>query len=96
MICDASVATEDTARLWHMCLGHMSERGVRALHSKVLPSIKHYKLNLCKFCIIGRQSRVAFTTSVHKTKGLLDLVHTDVWGPSPVASVGVHVIMLLL
>jgi len=25
---------------------------------------------------------------VHKTKGLLDLVHTDVWGPSPFASIG--------
>jgi len=30
-----SVATEkDTIRLWHMRLGHMSERGLRALHSK--------------------------------------------------------------
>jgi len=90
VIGDASVATEkdDTTRLWHMRLGHMSEQGLRDLHNKgVLPGIRHYKLNLCKFCIIGRQSRVAFTTSVHKTKGLLDLVHTDVWGLSSVASI---------
>ena len=32
---DASVATEkDTTRLWHMRLGHMSERDVQALHNK--------------------------------------------------------------
>jgi len=37
---------------------------------------------------MGRQRRVAFSTSQHKTKDLLDLIHTDVWGPSPVASIG--------
>ena len=66
----------------------MSERGFQALHNKrVLPGIKHCKLNLRKFCIMSRHSRVSFTTSVHKTKDLLDLVYTDVWGPSWVASV---------
>ena len=37
---------------------------------------------------MGRQRRVAFSTSQHKIKGLLDLTHTDVWGPSPEASIG--------
>ena len=37
---------------------------------------------------MSRQRRVAFSTSQHKTKGLLNLIHTDVWGPSPVASIG--------
>jgi len=89
IISDASAATEDTTRLWHMCLRHMSERGLQALHkSSALPGIKYCKLDLCKFCIMGRQRRVAFFTSQHKTKSLLDLIHTDVWGPSPVASIG--------
>jgi len=52
-----------------------------------LPGIKYYKLDLCKFCIMDRQCRVAFFTSQHKTKGLLDLIHTDVRGPSPLASI---------
>jgi len=70
-----------------MHLGHMSERGLQALHKRsALPDIKYCKLNLCKFCIMGRQRRVAFLTSQHKTKDLLDLIRTDVWGPSPVAS----------
>ena len=80
-----------------MRLEHMSERGLWPLHSKgVLPCIKHCKLNLHKFFIMGRQPKVAFTISVHKTKGLLDFRHTDVWGPPLVASIEVHVIMLLL
>jgi len=59
-----------------MRLGHMSERGSQALHKRsALPGIKYYKLDLCKFCIMGRQRRVAFSTFQHKTKGLLDLIH---------------------
>ena len=37
---------------------------------------------------MSRQRRVAFSTSQHKTKGLLDLIHTDVWGPSLGSSIG--------
>ena len=91
VIGDASMATEkeDTTRLWHMHLEHMSEIGVRALHSKgVLSGIKHCKLNLYKFYIMGRQLRVAFTISVHKIKDLLDLVRTDVWRLLPITSIG--------
>jgi len=35
---------------------------------------------------MGRQRRVTFFTSHHKTKELLDLIHRYVW-PSPVASI---------
>ena len=80
---DASAVTEkeDTTRLWRMRFGHMSERDFQVLHNRsVLPGIKYCKLDLCKFCIMGRQRRVVFSTSQHKTKSLLDLIHTNVWG----------------
>ena len=83
IIGDASAATEkeDTIRLWHMRLRHMIERGLQTLHDKgALPGIKYCKLSFCKFYIMGRQCRVAFSTSQHMAKGLLDLIHTDVWG----------------
>ena len=63
-------------------------QGLQVLNNKgALSGIKYYKLGLCKFCILDRQRRVAFSMSQHKTKGLLDLIHTDVCGPSPVASI---------
>jgi len=79
---DASSVTEkeDTTKLWHMRLGYVSERGLQALHnqSALLDmkyyNMKYYKLDLCKFCIMGRQRRVAFFASQHKTKDLLDLI----------------------
>ena len=46
---DASAATEKdgTIRLWHMCLGHMSERGLQVLHKRsALLGIKYCKLAL--------------------------------------------------
>ena len=79
----------DIAKFWHMCLEHMSERGLQVLHKRsALSCIRYCKLDLCKFCIIGKQYRVAFSTSQYKIKSLLDLIQTDVWGPSPVASIG--------
>ena len=69
-----------------MHLGHMSGRGLQTLHKRSV--LLDTKLDLCKFCIMGRQRRVAFSTSQHKTRGLLDLIHTDVWELSPVASIG--------
>ena len=88
---DASTVTkkENAARLWHMYLGYISERYLQALHKRsVVTDIKYYKLDLCKFCIMGKQHRVAFSTSQYKIKGLLDLTHMNVWGPSPIASIG--------
>jgi len=90
IISDTSTTTEkeDTIRLWHMRLRHMSEQDLQVLHKKgVLLGIKYYKLDLCKFWIMCRHRKVVFSTSQHKTKGLLDLIHTDVWGPSPLASI---------
>ena len=65
---DTSVKTENTTRLWYMYIGHMSERGFQALHNKsVLPGIKYCKLGLRKFYIMGKQSKVTFSTSQHNT-----------------------------
>jgi len=45
---------DDTTRLRHMHLGHMSEQGLQALHNKdALLGIKYYKLELCTFYIMG-------------------------------------------
>ena len=66
---DASATTEkdDTTRLWHMRLGHMSERGLQVLCKRgALSGIKYCKLDLYKFYIMGKQRRLAFSTSQHK------------------------------
>ena len=50
------------------------------------PDLKNVDVELCEDCIFGRQKKVSFT-KIGKTPKAerLELVHTDVWGPSPVS-----------
>jgi transposase InsO family protein len=78
----------DFVRMWHQRLGHMSEQGLKVLTDKLLPSLKSLKLDLCKHCIYGKQNRQRFKTERHTSEGILDYIHSDVWGPSPTISYG--------
>ncbi|GAV82842.1 gag_pre-integrs domain-containing protein [Cephalotus follicularis] len=72
----------DTTRLWHMRLGHMSEIWLQILSKKgLLTGVKSGKLDFCEHCVYGKQCRVKFSTTIHKTKGILDYIHSDLWVP---------------
>jgi len=80
---------DDNTKLWHMRLGHLSERGMTELHKRnLLHGVKTCKLDFCKFCVLGKQTKVSFMTGKHKTEGILDYVHSDVWGPTREPSFG--------
>ncbi|WCJ44212.1 Retrovirus-related Pol polyprotein from transposon TNT 1-94 [Euphorbia peplus] len=76
--------------LWHCRLGHMSEKGIKVLFSKgLLPGLKSADLGLCEDCIFGKQKRVSFNKGGRTLKKeKLELVHSDLWGPAPVKSLG--------
>jgi len=79
----------DISRLWHMRLGHMSERGLHVLSKQdLLCGQKIGKFDFYEHCVFGKQHRVSFGTGVHKTKDTLDYIYSDVWGPSQVALKG--------
>ncbi|KAK2988999.1 hypothetical protein RJ640_013990, partial [Escallonia rubra] len=67
----------DTTKLWHMRLGHMSERGVDVLRKQgLLGSKKTEKLGFCEHCVFGKQYRVKFSQAVHTTKDEEDGSHS--------------------
>ncbi|KAL5745542.1 hypothetical protein ACOSP7_026688 [Xanthoceras sorbifolium] len=76
------------SNLWHQRLDHMSEKGMKTLLSKgKLPDLKAVDVGLCEDCIFGKQKKVSFAKIGKIPKAeKLELVHTDVWGPSPVSS----------
>jgi hypothetical protein len=78
------------SKLWHLRLGHMSKKGMKVLLSKgKLPELKSVESNLCEGCILGKQKKVSFAKVGRAPKlEKLELVHTDLWGPTPVASLG--------
>ncbi|KAE8714902.1 hypothetical protein F3Y22_tig00110187pilonHSYRG00229 [Hibiscus syriacus] len=80
---------DDTTKLWHMRLARLSERGMAELHKRnLLHGVKSCKLDFCKYCVLGKQTKVRFKTAKHTTQGILDYVHSDVWGPSTTSSLG--------
>ena len=38
--------------------------------------------------MFGKQTRVRFSSGIHSTKGILDYIHSDLWGPSSAPSHG--------
>jgi hypothetical protein len=75
--------------LWHMRLGHMSELDMAELMRRnLLDGCTLSSKKFCEHCIFGKHKRVMFNTVVHTTKGSLDYVHTDLWGPSRKPSYG--------
>jgi 5'-3' exoribonuclease 2 len=79
----------DSIYLWYPRLGHMREKGIKVLvDHKSLPSLKFLNLNFCKYCFFGKQCRQKFKARRHIRKGILDYIHSDVWGPSPIVSFG--------
>ena len=85
-IADASTDTS----IWHRKLGHMSEKGMKMLVSKgKLPELKSIDFDMCESYILGKQKNVGFLETSRTPKAEnLELVHIDLWEPSPIASLG--------
>ena len=72
-----------------MRLEHTGETALQTLAKQgLLKGPKTRKMEFCEHCVLGKKTRVKFGTAIHRTKGLLDYVHTDVWEPTKTASLG--------
>ncbi|GJU57695.1 retrovirus-related pol polyprotein from transposon TNT 1-94 [Tanacetum coccineum] len=79
----------EAVKLWHMNLGHAGEKSLNLLIKQgLLKGLSSCKLDLYEHCINGKTTRVKFRTVIYKTQGILDYVHSDVWGPSKTRSLG--------
>ncbi|KAG8472960.1 hypothetical protein CXB51_035039 [Gossypium anomalum] len=88
-VASSSLSDDDITKLWHMCLGHISENGMTELSKRgLLDGQGICKLNFCEHCVFGKQKRVRFTRGIHNMKGTLEYIHSDLWGPSRVPSRG--------
>ena len=73
----------DKTLIWHLRLGHMSEKGLKILEKQgVLGDDKLGSQEFCEVCVLGKSSRTSFKTAVHNIRGTLDYIHSDLWGPS--------------
>jgi hypothetical protein len=84
------VSTRVGTTLCHHRIGHVSEKGMQILHKRnLLPDLKQIDLDFCEHCVYGKKKRVRFLRVKKENKSeRLELVHTDVWGPAQVLSLG--------
>ncbi|KAH9684870.1 Integrase catalytic domain-containing protein [Citrus sinensis] len=87
----------DNTLLWHLRLRHMSLKGLKELQKQgVLGSSQISELDFCEDCVLGKATRNSFGKSVHSTKGILEYIHSDLWGPAQTISLGGNTYFLSL
>ncbi|KAJ9567342.1 LOW QUALITY PROTEIN: hypothetical protein OSB04_003308 [Centaurea solstitialis] len=75
--------------LWHVRLGHVSASRLQFLASTgALGQLKSCDISDCSGCKLAKFSALPFNKSMSCSSAPFDLVHSDVWGPSPVSSKG--------
>jgi hypothetical protein len=75
--------------LWHSRLGHVSSSHLRFLASiGALENLKTCDISDFSGCKLAKFSVLPFNRSISVSSSPFDLIHSDVWGPSPVSIKG--------
>ncbi|GJR51063.1 retrovirus-related pol polyprotein from transposon TNT 1-94 [Tanacetum coccineum] len=87
---NVAIDVKGNTTLWHQRLGHTSEKGIKILASKGrIPNLQKAVVGFCEPCALGKQKKVSFVKSENTRKlQRLELVHTNVYGLTSVASIG--------
>ena len=75
--------------LWHRCLRHPSFGYLQHLLPSLFSHVQHVDFK-CDICIKAKSQRVSYPVSSNKTNTPFTLVHSDVWGPSPIPTSSGH------
>ena len=86
----SAVSEQNTSSLalWHSRLSHASISKVKQLVSRGLLCSVSNKSFDCMPCQFGKQTALPFNNSVSHALFSFDLIHYDVWGPSPISTPG--------
>jgi hypothetical protein len=81
------------SELWHKRLAHLHYRDLPALGKMVtgLPPLCVEHDGVCRGCALGKNAKGTFSSSDSRSKGILDLIHSDLCGPMTVASLSGYV-----
>ena len=76
------------SELWHKRLSHLHYRALPTLGKMVtgLPKIHVEHDGICRGCALGKNAKRSFPSSDSRSKGILDLVHTDLRGTMTIDS----------
>jgi hypothetical protein len=78
---------------WHQRLAHFNYKVLPYICKAVtgLPELKGDHEGVCKGCAQGKNIKNPFLKRNNKTKGVPELIHSDVCGPMPSSSINGYV-----
>ena len=88
-----SLKVESDLNVWHKRIGHINLQKLHNMQTKGpilgLPRFTTKEITgVCEACQYGKQRRPPFPKERHMSKAILDVVHSDVWGPAQVSTLG--------
>ncbi|TXG57696.1 hypothetical protein EZV62_015525 [Acer yangbiense] len=87
---NASMNVKDSATLWHNKLGHPSSKILKQILRQMNVSCNVSNFDWCDACKLGKMHQLPYNRSEIKSKSPLEMVYTDIWGPSPMVSATGH------
>ena len=75
---ETNMVKTDTVDLWHMRLGHMSEKGMQILARKEVLLASGVLTKKNPHCIAGKKYKASFKCGPSRKSKIFELVHTDV------------------
>ncbi|KAL4291090.1 hypothetical protein GQ457_14G002100 [Hibiscus cannabinus] len=81
----------ESAAIWHARLGHLGYQLLQKISSKRLvdgmPSLRNAReVVICQGCQFGKSHRLPFMKSSNRKTSMLELIHTDLMGPTKIPS----------
>ena len=84
----AIVSSIPSLALWHARLSHTSSFRVQQLASRCLLGSMSIEIFYCVSCQLEKQPALPFNTNESISTDIFELIHSDIWGPSSVSSIG--------
>jgi len=79
-------AEVSSLEIWHQRLAHTSSSVLQHFISSNQLECKSNRLDVCDSCSRAKSHRQSFSTSSTVANKPLEIVHYDLWGPSPIVS----------
>jgi hypothetical protein len=69
--------------LWHNSMGHLHHRALPILRKMLTgpPEFSIEQHGVCKGCMLDKHAKVVFPSSEHRSKEIIDQMHSNVCGP---------------
>ena len=84
---EVNLGEKTNLNIWHRRLGHPNLRTLQNIISQYgLPTSSINKSLSCDACMSSKSHRLSYSNSLHQTSKPLEVIHSDLWGPSPVTS----------